>query len=122
MTTDTHKLKGIQSQISKIESEIELDKIQISTSQKQLNNKKKRLNELREMAKSLATKKELIVSEHAILRYLERVKGICLNDIIDQIKNEEVMSIYNKLGNSGKYPCCDFTAVVKNNVIVTIET
>lgn len=121
MKTYSQKIKGIQTQICQLESDIELDKMQISTTQKQMTTKQRRLSELKAMEKALTTKKELIVSEHAILRYLERVCGLNIEDTISRIKNDQILSIYNQLGNSGKYPCDEFSAVVRDNVIVTIE-
>lgn len=65
-------------------------------------------------------KKEVIVSEHAILRYLERVEGVDIEKIKERILNEEFKKAYNVLGD-GKYPIENkFFVRVKGNVIVTV--
>lgn len=118
---DTTKLKGLQTQINKLESEISLTKGDISTKQRELNIKTKRLNELNTELRKLQGNKELIVSEHAIIRYMERCRGIDIGEVIEEIKNETITGLYEKLGGSGVYPCDEFKAVVKNNIVVTIE-
>lgn len=119
--TDTTKLKGLQTQIKKLESEISLIKGDISTKQRELNIKIKRLIELNIELHKLQENKEIIVSEHAIIRYLERCRGLNIGEVIEEIKNDTIMDLYEKLGGSGVYPCDTFKAVVKNNTIVTIE-
>ncbi len=62
--------------------------------------------------------KGLIVSEHAMLRYITRVIGIDLKTIISKI-----LPGGNAILMNGKYPVeGGFTIVVKNGVVVTIET
>jgi chromosome segregation ATPase len=115
------KLKGLQTQIAKLESEISLSKGDISTKQKELSIKTKSLSELKSELQRLQGNNGLIVSEHAILRYLERCKGLNISEVVDEIKNETIMDLYDKLGGSGTYPCEAFKAILKNNIIVTIE-
>lgn len=121
-TIDKTKLKGLQSQISKLKSDIDLDRAQLSTIQKGINSKLARIKELEKEFKKLSQNNELIVSEHAILRYLERVKELDLEEVTNSILNEKAMELYEKLGNSsGKYPVDGFNLVIKDNVVITIE-
>lgn len=121
-TIDKTKLKGLQSQISKLKSDIDLDRAQLSTIQKGINSKLARVKELEKEFKKLGQNNELIVSEHAILRYLERVKELDLEEVTNSILNEKAMELYEKLGNSsGKYPADGFNLVIKDNVVITIE-
>lgn len=122
MNQGKNTLKGLQTQKAKIDSRISLKKIEISSLQRELNEMEKSKRRIEEMISSFSEKQELIVSEHAILRYLERVKEMDLDKIISEIKSEKIMSLYNALGGSGKYPSRNFSIVVKDNVIVTIET
>lgn len=116
------KLKGLQSQISKLKSDIDLDRAQLSTIQKGINSKLARIKELEKEFKKLSQNNELIVSEHAILRYLERVKELDLEEVTNSILNEKAMELYEKLENSsGKYPADGFNLVIKDNVVITIE-
>lgn len=119
---DKSKLKGLETQISKLKSEVDLDKLQLSTIQKSIKSKVERIKELERKLNKLKGSSKLIVSEHAILRYLERIKGLDTNEVIESILNEDLLEVYTKLGtSSGKFPCNDFKVVIKNNVIVTIE-
>lgn len=65
--------------------------------------------------------KELVVSEHAILRYLERVMKIDMTEIKRKILNNDTIKHIDALG-AGKFPHEDgFRLVVKDRVVVTIE-
>ena len=65
---------------------------------------------------------KLSVSEHAILRYIERTLGVGTGrierDILDEI--EKAVKV---LGGKGKFPLMDgeMVAVVKGGVVVTVE-
>ncbi len=71
-----------------------------------------RLSELKE--------RELIVSEHAKLRFIERVIGIDLTEIETRILTEDVKRMHGELGN-GKFPNGECRVVVADNVVVTVE-
>lgn len=121
-TQDKNILKGLQSQVNKMKAEIDLDQSDLVNKQRLLSYKRKALKELKDKIDSFSANKELIVSEHAILRYLERVQGIDTDKVVASIKNDTIMGLYEKLGGNGKYPCDDFTAVISNNVVTTIIT
>ncbi|QDH83723.1 hypothetical protein [Achromobacter phage Motura] len=66
------------------------------------------------------TKKDLVVSEHAVLRYLERMYKFDLNEIKSQILTPQLIKTADTLGN-GKFPTgAGFKAVVRDRVIVSI--
>jgi chromosome segregation ATPase len=115
-------LKQKQTYLNKLNGEIEAKKTEKSSLDKELNaliSKQKALNE--EIKKLSENNGELIVTEHAIIRYIERVIGIDLNEIKKVICNEKLINQVSALGN-GSYPIDNgVKAVVKNNVIVTIE-
>ena len=120
---DSHLLKQLTTQLSKIESEISALKTDLGIKNKELDSKKKSLKELQLKIQNLKNSKNVIVSEHAILRYFERVLGFDLEDIQKKILTDSVHGLIEKLGsNSGQYPVreSDFSVVLKNNVIVTI--
>jgi chromosome segregation ATPase len=61
-----------------------------------------------------------LVTEHAVLRYAERVLGVDTEDIKSRILTQDLAGKIKSLG-SGKYPIGDGRrAVVKGNVIVSI--
>ncbi len=63
----------------------------------------------------------LIVSEHAILRYLERVQGINIEEIKKKILPVEVETKIRTIGN-GSFPAETHRIKVQNGVVVTILT
>jgi len=77
--------------------------------------------EIRKIEESLkkSTRKEVIVSEHAILRFIERVIGVDLEEIQEKIlppgNSEAVMSF-----GDGTFPVDDHIIQVRNGVIVTV--
>ena len=86
---------------------------EIPVEEAELKEMKKELNELKK-------NKKMIVSEHAILRYLERTLGLDLKVIENEILTDDVVKQYKVLGN-GKYPMGNgYKAVIKDNVVLTI--
>lgn len=63
-----------------------------------------------------------VVSEHALLRYLERVKGLDLDQARAEVLTPDLVAKI-KVIKSGKIPVPGgFRAIVKNSVVVTIES
>jgi predicted nucleic acid-binding Zn-ribbon protein len=62
----------------------------------------------------------LEVSDHAIIRYLERTKGIDIGVIKQEILSNELRNYVDTLGPNGQYPIGNSKYVVKNSVVVTI--
>lgn len=63
---------------------------------------------------------ELAVTDHALLRYAERVLGFDRDEVVNLIR-DRVGPLAAALGN-GKFPVCPgFHAVVKDRTVVTIE-
>ena len=106
-----HTLKELQTAKAKLEAE----KSRLSS---ELNTCTQRLSQIHskiEMATAVP-----IVSEHAVLRYLERKSNIDIDAIKAEILTDETANKIKELG-SGKFPIGDgLRAVVKRNVIVSI--
>ena len=115
-------LKQKKTYLEKVQAEIQAKTYQKGNIDREINQLKSKEQSIKEEIKKLTTKStEIIVSEHAILRYFERVLGFNLDDIKKEICTEEFLNLANTLGN-GTYPIGESArAVVKNNVIVTIE-
>lgn len=81
-----------------------------------------KLNSVNQRIQALKGRSDLIVSEHAMLRYLERVEQLdvaILNRIIAE--DEELQSVVKTLGN-GIFPVKGrgFKLVIQDNVVETI--
>jgi hypothetical protein len=116
-----NNLKSLQTQLKKLESEKqELRKV-VSETTKLISQKDAKINEIKKLIQK-QSEKETIISEHAILRYLERVEGIDLETIKQKILTSDIKNHMKVLGNNGKYKIdSTFYVVIKDNVVVTIE-
>lgn len=116
--------KELQSQISKKKGEIDGLQLEIKQKQNELKLKEKQLKELSDRLGDL-TKHSLKLkpTEHSLLRYLERVKGINLKEVEEEMLSDpKMMEAISVLGGNGIYPFQGrFQFVVKNNVIVTVK-
>src|SRR5690606_744477 len=96
-------LKHLQTKLKSAIEKMEMSKLNLShaKSQHQLN-----IRLVKEINEKIAShkKQELIVSEHAILRYLERVMGVDIECVRDQILTDELLDMTKTLGPNGTYP------------------
>ena len=115
------EIKGLESQLKIIIGKKEAKKVEVSQTQKALSDLLKSEKQIQDRISQIKEDKGITVSEHAILRYLERVKGFNLKEIEEEIITEELKSNVAILGGNGKYPLNNCKAVMKNFTIVTIE-
>jgi hypothetical protein len=76
---------------------------------------------LKQLAK-LSSVNDLVVSDHAIVRYLERVLKYDVEVLKKQILTDELKSYAKNFKGNGKFPFGEkheFQAVIKNNIVVT---
>lgn len=115
------QIASLKKRLAKIDvslDELKAEQRQLNTRTNELLEEKKRLEEL---VQSLIPKK-LTVSEHAILRYIERVMGIDVDAVRQLIANDKVESVVATLGDA-KIPLGNSAyAVVKNHTVVTVTT
>ncbi|MFA6904409.1 MAG: hypothetical protein WC236_15145 [Gallionellaceae bacterium] len=114
-----HDLKHLQVRKAKLESELadaDLAKRESAKKYSELSNKIGAIN--KEIAALSPT--EIIISEHALLRYLERAMGFDLAEISKSILSEANKTAIKKMG-SGVYPVAGLQMVVKDNVLVTVK-
>lgn len=83
---------------------------------KDIKNTQKKIDEIKQAGS------QLIITDHAILRYLERVKGINVEEIKEEIITPEIKNIIATLGSSsGTYPSgTGYSVVLKKNTVVTV--
>ena len=114
------ELKKLQSLLIKQKSEIDLIRRERQLINERLSVAERNLKNTEEELKKLKTGNKIIVSEHAVLRYLERTMELDLKAVENEILSKEVVSQYRTLGN-GKYPVSNgCKAVIKDNVVLTI--
>jgi len=114
-------LKSLETRLAESNAKISNFESQIQEVRKSLKEERKRNDSLKkEIEKLKHTSKELIISEHATLRYIERVLGIDISEIHKKMLPEYLGAA--KIINNGKYGIGDnHRIVVKDNVVVTVE-
>ncbi len=114
--------KQLQDKIERLREENGELKLSIAAKQRTLSDNEKIITALSQQIKSLQSPSLPTISDHAILRYLERVKGIDIESIRMEILSPELMKIITTLGGTGKYPDKDYKLILKDNKIITIVT
>lgn len=115
------RIKQIKTQLPALrDKSTELSK-EIALKQKENQKIVNQLKKMEDELKELEDCPELKVSEHAILRYFERVKGYDINAIESEILSSEVMNMTKTLGDTGKFPHKEgFTVVMAKGTVTTI--
>jgi transcriptional regulator of aromatic amino acid metabolism len=117
---DIRKIKQLQSQLNIMIGDAEVLKIEVANKQREYNQKLQAITKLKETIVSFNNNSNVKVSEHAIIRYMERVKGLNISEIEKEILTDDVLSLIEKLGGSGKYPVKDFQIVMKDYTVTTV--
>lgn len=113
------ELKQLKAYKAELEGQLPVLKQQMKDTAQAFSSAQNKVNKLQEQIISLEQKKSLTVTDHAVLRYIERVMGINLENIREEILMQ-TESLYDKLGD-GKYPIEGGRAVITNSTVVTIE-
>ena len=118
---DSSEIKGLETRRNKLQAERKQLNIEIQDKQKESSEMKSRIDMLQKKIEKLKSKKpnDLIVSEHSLLRYIERVIGIDLEEIRAKILPDDKVSEIKAMGNCS-YGLGDHTIKVKDGVVVTV--
>lgn len=117
---DVRKIKGLQSQLKNLKQDAELMKIEVTVKQKEYQQKLDSVKRIRQELERLDSVPVLKVSEHAILRWAERVKGLDVKELEKEILTEPILKMVETLGGSGSFPNGEHNVVMKNYTVVTI--
>jgi hypothetical protein len=114
------QIKGIQVLISKATLEIDNIKVQQKILQSSMDKQLSQLKKYQEELLALQmNSREIIISEHAILRYLERVYKLDVRKLYKEIVTPKVQEQIRTFGN-GTYSVEAFSIRVVDNVVVTV--
>lgn len=117
------ELKGLHVQLANHEAELKVLQSKKSSVDKEIHTKVNLVKSIKTKIQELnKTNKESVkISEHAMLRYFERVLHFDLNEISEKILDTSVIKCIDTLGN-GEYPNInsEFKVVVRNNTVTTI--
>lgn len=117
---NSSRIKAIQVQIAKIEEDIKRYNNEISDIQMNITTKQQQIKNYKaELTKLQTASSDIIISEHAIVRYVERVLKIDMEKLHKEIISDEFKKRIITLGN-GTYPHNNHFIKVVDNVIVTV--
>jgi len=116
---NSSKIKSIQVQITKIEEEIKNYNLQLQNINLDITTKKEQIKKYQSELNKLKISDEIIISEHAILRYIERVMKIDMEKLQNEIISKDFQNTLKNLGN-GTYPYKNHLLKIVDNVVVTV--
>lgn len=115
----THELKALQGQKQRIIEEKNVIKTQQQELKAKFDSLSSRERNIDDQIKALSAK-ELVISEHALLRFIERAMGFDLEAIKKTMLPDETKKLLETMGD-GAWPLpSGFKAKVKDRTIVTI--
>lgn len=115
-----HELKRLQSDKERVESEVKQIKQIISESNKKVNDLNGKKKGIEKKIEALA-QKDIIVTEHALLRYIERIYGLNLEELKNEILTDESKAMIKFANGNGKFTLNGVKLIVKNSTVVTVE-
>ena len=118
--TDNNKLKQLETLLNKTQNDFDVLNTKIANDQRVLASKKKAIENIKSQIQAISANKEITISEHALLRYLERVSKINTDSVKKTIITPELIKMVETLGGNGKYPVGDITLVMRDYVVTTI--
>jgi hypothetical protein len=91
----------------------------VCTELDRLSERKQHLVKQTEDYKRERNKRGLVVTDHSIVRYFERVLGLNIREIKETIIKQDLKERYRIMGN-GTFDQGDFRVVVNDNTVITI--
>jgi len=115
------QLESLNVKIQESQNQLEVTKLEFSTRTRQAAELKKRIKKIKEPKIKRKNPEAIFVSDHALVRYMERVLGADIEELKAKILPGETLKLMKELSfNDGRYPCGDFYLVLKDGVVVTI--
>jgi len=117
------RIIGLQEKLALLQKEANELKITIAEAQRTLSDRFAQIDMIIEELEILdANTVQVVITDHAIVRFLERVKGIDRKQVENEILTPEILRLINQLGGNGTYPGKDgFSVCMKNGVVKTIK-
>jgi len=117
MTLNPHKFKELKVQESMMVAKLQTAQGELYSATKSVDYYTKKLEYIRQQLANGSD--EPVVSEHALLRAIERKLNINLDEVKKEILTDTVKEQIKIIGN-GKIPQGEYTLIIKNNVVVSI--
>lgn len=112
-------IRQYKNDIKKGEADLESLKKASSITNSHIVSKKREIGILKFKLEKILTR-EVAISDHALLRYIERVKGVDIESIKEEMLKDSKIIDAIKILNSGTFPIQGCSLIVKDNIITTI--
>lgn len=114
------ELKGLQTQRDTIKGELYALRGQVTALQEQIKSRQDKLNGVMQQIEKIEEQSaEYVITEHALLRFLERVDLIDMEQLKERILPGGVRVLAD-FGGSGTYPAGTHRVVIKKKSVVTV--
>lgn len=117
---EIRQLKQLQSQLNVMNADLKVLEIAVDNARREHSQKLAAINRIKGEINKLNANRTLKVSEHAIVRYFERVMGFDIGQIETKILSENVEALVNQLGGNGTYPNGEFSVIIKDFTVTTV--
>ena len=114
-------LKKLQTRLNIAKQDLVAEKQSLRLTNQKVAQMQRQVEELEQQVKAVPMNVGVVVSEHALLRYLERVKKIDMAALVDEILDEKSKSLIDFAKGNCTVKRSDCHLVVKNNVVVTVN-
>jgi len=118
--SDDSEIRKCQNNIEKLEEDLKNLVLKQSKINLDVQNKKDQIHTTKTKLHQLRNPATPKVSEHALVRFFERIKGYDLKEIKNELLNDQTLSMLKTLGSTGTYPYKEFKMVFRDNNLVTI--
>jgi septal ring factor EnvC (AmiA/AmiB activator) len=119
---DHSNIKSLRDKRNDLNSKISIYTHQLKTAQEEIKKLSKEMSSIDTKIRNLEQppkKQKISITDHALLRYLERIHGFNIKNLRETLLTEKVVSYINNY-KSGKITENGITYVFKNRVVVTI--
>ncbi len=119
MSKASTALKSLQTQLTKLKDEIGFFKKERSDIDAKIKTHEQKVSTITKQINELKTT-DVIVSEHAIIRYLERKYQLDSQSLIDEILTVNNRTLIEFSKGNCKIKSGEIEFLVKNNVVITV--
>lgn len=118
----SHQLAALRDRKRALAAEIAIESEAIRDSRIKLKRMQQDITRLNHQIEQLERRKDgITVTDHAVIRYLERVQGIDIDAIREQMVTDQVEQAVDTLGGTGKFPSGECRLVMDGYKVVTVE-
>lgn len=117
----SHKARQLRSQHARAKADIATITGKIGALERDLKAKRNGLAKIEAQLEKLEAEAAVKVTDHAVIRYLERVQGLDVAAVRRQILHPSVIEAVATLGGNGSYPHPDgYVLKMASGVVVTV--